>query len=108
MLTYANCTDAYAAGRADILIGDDAYAPKLDRDNDGIACERDQAPAGFTPRTEATHKPEPQVTTTTQADAGERLPQTGPGEVTAVGAVLTAVGAVVILAVRRRRTRFTT
>ena len=36
---YKNCSQARADGRADIPRGDPAYAPRLDRDNDGIACE---------------------------------------------------------------------
>ncbi|WP_395638768.1 PASTA domain-containing protein [Pseudolysinimonas sp.] len=36
---YENCTAARAAGAAPIRRGEPGYAPKLDRDNDGIACE---------------------------------------------------------------------
>ena len=36
---YANCTAARAAGVTPILRGQPGYASKLDRDNDGIACE---------------------------------------------------------------------
>jgi hypothetical protein len=36
---YANCTAARAAGAAPIMRGEPGYASKLDRDNDGIACE---------------------------------------------------------------------
>lgn len=36
---YANCKAAAADGRYNIPRGDPAYAPKLDRDGDGIACE---------------------------------------------------------------------
>lgn len=36
---YANCTQAHRDGRYNIPKGDPAYQPKLDRDNDGIACE---------------------------------------------------------------------
>jgi hypothetical protein len=36
---YANCKEAHKDGRYDIPRGDPAYAPKLDRDDDGIACE---------------------------------------------------------------------
>lgn len=37
---YANCTEARAAGAAPINRGEPGYAPHLDRDNDGVACER--------------------------------------------------------------------
>ncbi|MFN3601961.1 MAG: excalibur calcium-binding domain-containing protein [Dietzia sp.] len=36
---YANCAAARAAGAAPIMRGEPGYAPKLDRDNDGVACE---------------------------------------------------------------------
>ncbi|MCV7410421.1 calcium-binding protein [Mycobacterium florentinum] len=36
---YANCKAAAADGRYNIPRGDPAYQQKLDRDNDGIACE---------------------------------------------------------------------
>ncbi|MDQ0372476.1 GmrSD restriction endonuclease domain-containing protein [Cellulomonas humilata] len=37
---FANCTEAWAAGAAPVYIGSPGYAPKLDRDNDGIGCEK--------------------------------------------------------------------
>lgn len=36
---YKNCTEAHKDGRYNIPKGDPAYQSKLDRDNDGIACE---------------------------------------------------------------------
>lgn len=38
--TYANCDAARAAGAAPLYRGEPGYAARLDRDNDGIACER--------------------------------------------------------------------
>ncbi len=38
---YENCTEAWNAGAAPLHRGDPGYAPRLDRDNDGIACEQD-------------------------------------------------------------------
>jgi hypothetical protein len=37
---YANCTAVKAAGMAPLLRGQPGYAAKLDRDGDGIACEK--------------------------------------------------------------------
>lgn len=37
---YSNCQEARADGRSNIPRGDPAYNPALDRDNDGIACNR--------------------------------------------------------------------
>ncbi|TVS85777.1 excalibur calcium-binding domain-containing protein [Mycobacterium helveticum] len=36
---YRNCSQAHADGRYNIPQGDPAYTQKLDRDNDGLACE---------------------------------------------------------------------
>lgn len=38
--TFDNCTEAFNAGVFDIKRSDSAYDNKLDRDDDGIACER--------------------------------------------------------------------
>lgn len=37
---FASCAQAHAAGRYNIRRGEPGYRPGLDRDNDGIACER--------------------------------------------------------------------
>nr|WP_236783109.1 DUF1524 domain-containing protein [Arthrobacter sp. QXT-31] len=37
---YANCSAAKAAGAAPLYVGSPGYRPALDRDSDGIACER--------------------------------------------------------------------
>lgn len=37
--SYANCTEARAAGPTPIRRGDPGYGSHLDRDNDGWACE---------------------------------------------------------------------
>lgn len=38
--TFANCTEAFDAGVFNIKRADASYQSKLDRDNDGIACEK--------------------------------------------------------------------
>lgn len=38
-VSYANCTEARAAGAAPISIGEPGYASHLDRDGDGIGCD---------------------------------------------------------------------
>ncbi len=38
-VSYANCTEARAAGPTPIYRGQPGYASHLDRDNDGVACE---------------------------------------------------------------------
>lgn len=37
---YRNCTEVRAAGAAPLRAGDPGYARHLDRDGDGVACER--------------------------------------------------------------------
>ncbi|MFD9668391.1 excalibur calcium-binding domain-containing protein [Rhodococcus sp. NPDC059968] len=37
---YASCADAKAAGAAPIYQGEPGYSTKLDRDKDGIACDK--------------------------------------------------------------------
>ena len=36
---FRNCSEAWAAGYGDILVGEPGYAGHLDRDKDGTACE---------------------------------------------------------------------
>jgi hypothetical protein len=36
---YKNCTEARNAGVTPLHRGDAGYAPELDRDGDGVACE---------------------------------------------------------------------
>ena len=38
--TFENCTAAFNAGVYDIPRSDKSYEPRLDRDGDGVACER--------------------------------------------------------------------
>ena len=38
-VSYANCTEAKAAGAAPVLRGQPGYSSKLDRDGDGVGCE---------------------------------------------------------------------
>jgi hypothetical protein len=37
---FSSCEDAVAAGAAPMYKGDPGYSPKLDRDKDGIACDK--------------------------------------------------------------------
>ncbi|MGU3568806.1 excalibur calcium-binding domain-containing protein [Paenibacillus sp. A51L] len=38
-VNYKNCAAVRAAGKAPLYKGEPGYSTKLDRDNDGIACE---------------------------------------------------------------------
>ncbi|MFG3245461.1 excalibur calcium-binding domain-containing protein [Streptomyces sp. NPDC048187] len=44
---FKNCTEAYDAGYSNIKKGDKHYGEHLDRDRDGVGC--DKPPAGFVP-----------------------------------------------------------
>lgn len=39
-VTYSNCTEVKAAGKAPLYKGDPGYSNSLDRDGDGVACEK--------------------------------------------------------------------
>lgn len=39
LVSYANCTEVKAAGKAPIYRGQPGYSTSLDRDGDGIACD---------------------------------------------------------------------
>lgn len=101
-MSFDNCTEAYRAGYADIPRSSSKYGQHLDRDNDGVGCELKDAPGNFTPR----KAEQQQSKTTTSTAQQERLPQTGPGEVTAVGGIVLALGAVAVVVARRRAVKF--
>jgi LPXTG-motif cell wall-anchored protein len=75
-LSFDNCTDAYAAGYANIPKGDPHYAAHLDRDGDGIAC--DTPPPGFEPHPSptATAKCPPSPTKTATPTPAAPSPET--------------------------------
>jgi hypothetical protein len=37
---YKDCAEVRAAGKAPLYRGDPGYTPELDRNGDGVACER--------------------------------------------------------------------
>ena len=48
---FSNCTEAWENGYSDIHRGEPGYSSRLDKDGDGVACERSKAPRGvFKPR----------------------------------------------------------
>ncbi|MEU9215452.1 excalibur calcium-binding domain-containing protein [Streptomyces sp. NPDC048376] len=47
---FKNCTEAYDAGYSNIKEGDEHYGEHLDRDKDGVGC--DKPPSGFVPADE--------------------------------------------------------
>lgn len=88
-VSYRNCTEVRAAGKAPIYPGQPGFQPKFDRDNDGIGCEtggQDETQAGA-------------------IEQAEELPLTGPSAwwYAAGGAVVLALGAGLVRAGRRRK-----
>ena len=48
---FSSCTEAWRNGYSDIHRGEPGYSYRLDKDGDGVACERSKAPRGvFKPR----------------------------------------------------------
>ncbi|MGW6294989.1 LAETG motif-containing sortase-dependent surface protein [Streptomyces sp. NPDC055058] len=107
---FKNCSEAYAAGYANIPKGDDHYGKHLDRDSDGIGC--DQPPADFVPHNDEERPATPATDTGGGSDAGEQgggsdLAETGGSNATpyvaAGGAAVLLAGGGVLFAARRRR-----
>ncbi|MER6180910.1 excalibur calcium-binding domain-containing protein [Streptomyces sp. NPDC001652] len=94
---FANCTEAYENGYANIPESDEHYGTHLDRDGDGIGC--DSPPADFTPAEDQ------------EADAAAPkdtdLAETGGDDNTpyfaAAGMSVMLAGAGVLVVVNRRR-----
>ncbi|SCK19811.1 excalibur calcium-binding domain-containing protein [Streptomyces sp. WMMB 322] len=107
---FKNCTAAYDAGYSNIAEGDSHYGRHLDRDGDGIGC--DKPPAGFVPAKDRDKGDESGTGTgdaagETPAKTGGDLAETGGSSATpyiaAGGGLVLAAGAVVLVATRRRR-----
>ncbi|MER6674744.1 excalibur calcium-binding domain-containing protein [Streptomyces sp. NPDC000983] len=101
---FANCSEAYANGYANIAEGDEHYGTHLDRDGDGVGC--DQPPADFEPAEDAAADTG-EDTAAGDASEGADLAETGGNGATpylAGGSVVVMLaGAGVLMAVRRRR-----
>ncbi|MFJ3206646.1 excalibur calcium-binding domain-containing protein [Streptomyces flaveolus] len=115
---FKNCTEAYDAGYSDIEKGDEHYGEHLDRDKDGVGC--DKPPADFVPAddkgTDAGEDTDSDTGTGTGTDKaggqaagkqGTDLAETGGDDNTpylaAGGAAVALAGGGLLLAARRRR-----
>lgn len=111
---FKNCTEAYDAGYKNIEVGDEHYGKHLDRDGDGVGC--DKAPAGFVPADDKDSGSDDGATGTgsdsgekgtTEKGGGTDLAETGGNSATpylaAGGAAVVLAGGAVLLASRRRR-----
>ncbi|WP_399884748.1 LAETG motif-containing sortase-dependent surface protein [Streptomyces sp. BBFR51] len=114
---FKNCTAAYDAGYSNIPKGDQHYGAHLDRDNDGVGC--DKPPAGFVPASDkdtddgadaGSGKDSGSETSGGAEAAGQQgtdLAETGGDDntpyIAAGGAVVVLAGGAVLLATRRRR-----
>ncbi|MCM1941908.1 excalibur calcium-binding domain-containing protein [Streptomyces sp. G3] len=116
---FKNCTEAYDAGYSNIQKGDEHYGEHLDRDKDGVGC--DKPPAGFVPASDKGGQDAKDTEDTDDAagsgkesggdkaagQEGTDLAETGGDDSTpyiaAGGAVVVLAGGGLLLAVRRRR-----
>ncbi|WP_206317515.1 excalibur calcium-binding domain-containing protein [Streptomyces composti] len=108
---FANCTDAYNNGYSNIPEGDEHYAKRLDRDGDGIGC--DKPPAGFKPRGDQGESEgsgtgaKESSGTGAEGGSGTDLAETGGNDATpyiaGAGAVVVLAGGGLLIAARKRR-----
>ncbi|MDQ0777395.1 LPXTG-motif cell wall-anchored protein [Streptomyces aurantiacus] len=106
---FENCTEAYENGYANIARGDEHYGDHLDRDQDGVGC--DKPPADFVPASDTTDDNTENTSDDTsdgkKDDQGADLAETGGSGATAYiaggGAVVLLAGGGVLFTVRRRR-----
>lgn len=98
---FENCTEAYAAGYANIPEGDEHYGSRLDRDGDGIGCDR--PPADF-----KAHDDQAAAAADDTGEKGTDLAETGGGGDTTVylaaaGSAVLLTGGTLVASARRRR-----
>ncbi|MFE9703578.1 LAETG motif-containing sortase-dependent surface protein [Streptomyces sp. NPDC005930] len=115
---FKNCTEAYDAGYSDIPESDEHYGEHLDRDRDGVGC--DKPPAGFVPASDRdtgdaagagsgkdSGSAKGGGDAGGQRDKGTDLAETGGGDSTpyiaAGGGIVVLAGGGLLLAARRRR-----
>ncbi|MGC9538452.1 LAETG motif-containing sortase-dependent surface protein [Streptomyces sp. UG1] len=112
---FENCTEAYTNGYSNIPKGDEHYGSHLDRDKDGIGCDKppadfvpaDDEEAGSSAGDDTSDEPGAGNSTENGAENGTDLAATGGDSSTpylaAGGAAALLAGGGVLLAVRRRR-----
>ncbi len=105
-MSFANCSQAAAVGVFNIKKGDPNYSEKLDRDKDGVACEKAGASNTSGGKPEQQKETSTGTKTETGGGTGTMLPKTGPAEVGIGGAVFLTAGLLMALAVRRRKVHF--
>ncbi|MGV9840866.1 LAETG motif-containing sortase-dependent surface protein [Streptomyces fungicidicus] len=102
---FKNCTEAYENGYANIAKGDDHYGKHLDRDGDGVGCDR--PPADFTPHEDGGTEAGSTGSDGEERGGGTDLAETGGSDATpyiaAGGAAVVLLGGGVMIAARRRR-----
>ncbi|WP_411098190.1 LAETG motif-containing sortase-dependent surface protein [Streptomyces sp. x-45] len=110
---FKNCTEAYDAGYSNIKEGDEHYGEHLDRDKDGVGC--DKPPSGFVPADDkgtddAAGSASGEDSGSGDQAAGQQgtdLAETGGDDNTpylaAGGGIVVLAGGGLLLAARRRR-----
>ncbi|WP_409472231.1 excalibur calcium-binding domain-containing protein [Streptomyces sp. HC307] len=105
---FKNCTEAYENGYANILEGDEHYGDHLDRDGDGVGCDR--PPADFAPAEDDGTDDGQGASSDAGGQEDTDLAETGGSSATPYiagggAAVLFAGGGVLFVARRRRDAR---
>ncbi|MET9135709.1 excalibur calcium-binding domain-containing protein [Streptomyces parvulus] len=112
---FKNCTEAYEAGYSNIEKGDPHYGAHLDRDDDGVGC--DKPPADFVPAEDSGKEAADDAADTgsgkdtggdkAAGQQGTDLAETGGDDSTpyiaAGGAIVVLAGGGLLLAVGKRR-----
>jgi LPXTG-motif cell wall-anchored protein len=107
---FANCTEAYEHGYANIPASSPYYGKHLDRDGDGIGC--DKPPADFKPHEQSgsgtgAGTAENAASDSSEQGGGTDLAETGGNDATpyiaAGGAAVVLLGGGLMIAARRRR-----
>ena len=96
---FRNCDEARAAGFSDMRAGEPGYSADLDRDNDGIACDSDEAAPAAPAVPDPVPQPAPQAAMPeVQGATQDSLAQTGVSTLTPL-----LLGAALVLVLMGRR-----
>ena len=77
---FHSCKEAWAAGYGNIAVGEEGYRPKLDRDDDGVACEISRSKGAYRSHTaDGTPLNKQQTASSSAADTNDSEETTSSG-----------------------------